>query len=397
MMYLRYFFILGIILATVSRSLQAEGPPPEFTWHEQEIDVIDIGYGLQITDVDGDGKTDIVLADKKTIQWYEYPNWEKHVIAKNLTLRDNVCVTARDIDGDGKSEIAVGAQWNFRETLKDGAVFYLKAPADVRHPWEAIRLYNEPNTHRMHWVKGPKNVFSLVVKPLRGRGSVDGVGPGLRLMEYFMPDDPKGEWKIELINDSLHLSHNFHPVNWDDDGEEELIIAAKEGVWYLDRENGKWTSRQLTESFAGEIRDGKLPGGRRIIVTVEPMHGTKSAVYAEPEDPEKGNGLWPKLTDLSAELIDGHAIAIADYLGIGSDQVVVGWRAMRPQGTPGIKMFTPLDKDGEKWRETEISGKEVAVEDIKASDLNGDGKADIVAAGRQTRNLKIFLSAPKQR
>ncbi len=65
---------------------------------------------------------------------------------------------------------------------------------------------------------------------------------------------------------------------------------------------------------------------------------------------------------------------------------------MHPKGTPGIKFFTPLDKDGTKWRETKISGEQLAVEDIKAADLNGDGKADIVAAARQTKNLKIFFS-----
>ena len=31
-----------------------------------------------------------------------------------------------------------------------------------------------------------------------------------------------------------------------------------------------------------------------------------------------------------------------------------------------------------------------AVEDIKAGDLNSDGKPDIIVAGRQTHNLKIF-------
>jgi hypothetical protein len=90
---------------------------------------------------------------------------------------------------------------------------------------------------------------------------------------------------------------------------------------------------------------------------------------------------------------DGHAVAIADFLGVGSDQVVVGWRAMHPPGDPGIKLFTPLGKDGSTWRETVISGKALAVEDLKAADLDGDGKPDLVAAGRQTKNLRIFFNA----
>ncbi|MCB1231498.1 MAG: VCBS repeat-containing protein [Verrucomicrobiae bacterium] len=372
--------------------------PPEFRWEEKEIDQIEIGYGLQLTDVDGDGKTDIVLADKNTIQWYANPGWEKHVIARDLTKRDNVCVTARDIDGDGKCEIAVGGQWNFLETMKDGAVFYLVAPKDRTQLWKPVPLPHEPNTHRMHWVRGAgENEYSLVVKPLRGIGSVDGEGPGLRILEYFPPDDPgdAGEWKRRIVGDQLNLSHNFHPVNWDGDPEEELIVAAKQGVWYFDRVEGEWQSRQLTGNFAGEIRDGKLPNGRRFIVTVEPMHGTASAVYVEPED--GGEGLWPPLTVLDDHLKDGHAIAVADYLGTGSDQIVVGWRAMHPKevpGEPGIKLFTPMTDDGSEWRETKVSGSEVAVEDIKAADLNGDGLADIVAAARQTKNLKIFFAAP---
>ena len=371
---------------TVSASHSAD--PPPFKWREVEIDKIEIGYGLQLADVDGDGKTDIVLADKKTIQWYQNPSWKKHVIAKDLTKRDNVCVTARDIDGDGKCEIAVGGQWNFLESIKDGAVFYLIPPEDRSRAWTPVKLYHEPSVHRMHWVKGPAGQFNLVVKPLRGRGSVDGKGQGLKILEYTKPVDARDEWKTRVISDTLHLSHNFHPVNWDDDLEEELIVAAKEGVWHFDRQKGKWDAKQLTKEFAGEIRDGRLPNGKRFIVTVEPMHGHSSAVYVEPD----GGELWPRAAVLDDALKDGHALACADYLGVGSDQIVVGWRAMRPSGTPGIKLFAPLDESGTQWRETAVSGSELAVEDIKAADLDGDGKPDIVAAARQTKNLKIFFN-----
>ena len=369
----------------------ASAAVPEYKWKQVEIDKISIGYGLQITDVNGDGKTDIVLADKSTIQWYENPSWKKHIIASDLTERDNVCITARDINGDGKCEIAVGGQWNFRETQKDGAVFYLIASKDRRKPWQAVKLYNEPNTHRMHWLKGTGGKFSLVVKPLRGRGSVEGVGPGFRLLEYLPPANPASgdEWKTREIANYLHLSHNFHPVNWDDDPEEEFIIAAKEGAWHFDRKNGDWFGRQLTRDWSGEIRDGKLPNGRRFIATVEPMHGVRSAVYVQPDNHSDG---WKRLAVLDDALKDGHAIAVADYLGVGSDQIVVGWRAMHPRGVPGIKLFTPLNKSGTKWRETLLSNGPIAVEDIKAGDLNGDGKPDIIAAARQTKNLTIFFS-----
>lgn len=363
---------------------------PEFRWEEKEIDTIQIGYGLQLSDVDGDGKTDIILADKNTIQWYQNPTWDKFIIARNLTKRDNVCIAARDIDGDGKCEIAVGGQWNFRETIQDGAVHYLIAPKDRKQVWMPIQLYHEPSTHRMHWVKGFGS-YQLVVKPLRGKGNVNDEGYGLMLLEYTMPPNPRWEWKTDVIANFLHQSHNFHPVNWDEDPEEELILAAKEGAWHFDRQDGKWRAKQLTANFSGEIRDGKLPNGKRFIATIEPMHGSVAAVYVADESAGE-NALWKRRAILDDTLRDGHALAVADFLGIGSDQIVVGWRAMFPKGTPGIKLFTPLDEAGNQWRETILSGKELAVEDIKAADLNGDGRPDIVAAARQTKNLKIFFT-----
>ena len=43
-----------------------------------EIDAkIEIGYGVTVADVDGDGKPDILLADKKQFVWYRNPGAEK--------------------------------------------------------------------------------------------------------------------------------------------------------------------------------------------------------------------------------------------------------------------------------------------------------------------------------
>ncbi|HSH95439.1 MAG TPA: VCBS repeat-containing protein [Roseimicrobium sp.] len=377
-----FAFFLGLTSAVV---FSAESPLPKF----RGVDIdkqVEIGYGLAIADVDGDGKVDILLADKKTIQWYRNPTWEKFVIAENLTEKDNVCIAATDINGDSKCEVAVGAGWNPADTETSGAVFYLIPPKDRTQKWEPVKLHHEPTVHRMHWVKNEAGKFELIVKPLHGRGNKGGEGVGGKVLAYTMPADPKQEWTIRTVSDALHMSHNFQGINWDKDAAQEIILGSKEGVFHFDRQGDSWKRTQFTDQPTGEIRDGKLPGGHRFLATIEPMHGTTVAVYFQPPS---GEGLWPRVV-LDDSLKDGHALAIADVLGMGSPQIVAGWRGMTPKGVPGVKLFTPMDKDGRDWRTTPISGEEVAIEDMKVADLNGDGKPDIILAGRQTKNLRIL-------
>ena len=364
--------------------------PPEPVFRAENVDAqIQIGYGIAVADVNGDGKPDILLADQHTVQWYENPSWKKHVMVENVTERDNVCIAARDIDGDGKAEVAIGGQWNPGETLdaeKSGGVFYLIPTADRTQRWEAVKLHHEPTVHRMHWVLAPSGKWELVVKPLHGRGNRNNAGEGSKVFAYEMPQNPREPWRLSLVSEFTHASHNFHPINWDNDPENELLTAAKEGVFWFGRSTGSWKKRQLSEAWAGEVRDGRLPGGTRFVATIEPMHGTTVAFYT---GPDSGKGLWRREV-LDESLLDGHALVVGDFLGVGSDQIVAGWRGMNPKGVPGVRLFTPLDAAGKEWRVSGLSGEEVAIEDIKAADLNGDGKPDLILAGRQTKNLRIL-------
>jgi hypothetical protein len=156
-----------------------------------------------------------------------------------------------------------------------------------------------------------------------------------------------------------------------------------EGTWHLDYNDGKWKSTRIAKPFGGEVRDGTDARGKRFVTTIEPRHGSVVACYLK-----TGDG-WKRI-QLDDSLKDGHALGTGDFLGTGSDQIVAGWRAMRPSGAPGLKLYAPTDRSYTKWKEYKLSGKEIAVEDLKVADLDGDGKPEIVAAGRQTHNLVIF-------
>ena len=75
------------------RTFSAEPALPK--WEAQVIDSkVEIGYAAAVADVDGDGKPDVLIVDKKQIAWYHNPDWKRHVLCENVTKQDNVCIAA---------------------------------------------------------------------------------------------------------------------------------------------------------------------------------------------------------------------------------------------------------------------------------------------------------------
>jgi hypothetical protein len=352
---------------------------------------VKIGYGTAIADMNGDKKPDIILCDARNIAWYENPSWKKHIIVENLTPRDHVCIAVRDIDGDGKAEIAAGAQWNPGETSdtsKSGAVFYLIPPADRTQKWTPVQLEHEPTTHRMRWFATPTGKFDLVVLPLHGRGNKGGKGDGVRTLAYHKPSDAESKWSTTVIDDRMHTSHNFEVAQWDKDAANEMLLGGLEGVFLLNPAiHGGWTRQQISNNPTGEVRQGAGARGEKFIAAIEPMHGNQLSVYTA----AKGKKLWDRNV-IDDSLDQGHALATGDFLGNGSDQIVVGWRGTRRTGKVGVKLFYPTDKKHAQWKSLLIDDNQMATEDIRVADLNADGKPDLVAAGRASHNLKIYFN-----
>ena len=373
-------FFLLLFLFSFFQPLEKE---PKF--QSQVIDDnVAIGYGLAIGDVDGDRRPDILLADKKQFVWYRNGDWKRFVMVDNLTPSDNVCIAARDIDGDGKVEVAVGAQWNPGETtdsLKSGSVHYLIRPGDPTQSWTPVKLYHEPTIHRMRWVKTEGNKFQLIVLPLHGVGNKNGEGEPVNVLAYEMPKNPSMPWKHWSIDHSMHLTHNFDVVP---DGKRELLyIGGKEGIKVLAFEKGKWSPISTGEWFVqgesfGEVR---LATAGNFVAGIQPMHGNQLTVYSKKSKVPRNV--------LTTALNQGHALASADLLGTGQDQIVVGWREPDAEKKTGIKLFNLQDQENQ-WKDFWIDDNGIACEDLQLADLDGDGKKDIIAAGRATHNLKIY-------
>ena len=204
-----------------------------------------------------------------------------------------------------------------------------------------------------------------------------------------------------MVDSSLHMTHNFDLLKSADGSKAGMLVAAKEGVFELLKNPSSWSRQQLVGptpgdaqfAGAGEVRAGRLTDGSRFLATVEPMHGTNLVLYTP--DPADSQALWKRQL-LDSSLQEGHALACGDLLGNGGEQIVVGWRGKNKEGKVGIKLFSPTHGNATEWSQTVLDDNTMACEDLCLADLNNDGKLDIIASGRATKNLKIYLNQGPQ-
>jgi len=205
---------------------------------------------------------------------------------------------------------------------------------------------------------------------------------------------------MRVLNDEMHVCHNFVPVDFDGDRDLDILCTSFEGVNLLTNDGrGTFTRKvigagnQTTSPNRGasEIKFGTLADGSRYIATIEPWHGHQVVVYTKPSDPQ--SGLWTRHV-VDEELKWGHAVWCADMDGDADEELIIGVRDDLDENDPtkrrGLRVYDPADARAGKWNRTNVDPGSVAIEDLAVADLDGDGRNDVVAVGRQTHNARIY-------
>jgi hypothetical protein len=134
-----------------------------------------------------------------------------------------------------------------------------------------------------------------------------------------------------------------------------------------------------------------------VYATIEPWHGNQVVIHTTQKDAR------PSFTDadrwlsvrhvIDDQLKWGHAVWCADLDGDKHDEIIIGVRddkSEKPGERRGVRLYKALNDQGPKWARHILDDGGIAVEDLAAADLDGDGRIDIVAVGRQTHNIRIY-------
>ena len=254
---------------------------PQFRTQEIETK-LKVGYAVLLVDVNGDGKTDIVVVDTNRVVWYENPTWKRRIIIEGMTKPDNVCIAAYDIDGDGKLDFALGADWKPFNTKSGGTLQWLKRGKTLDEPWTraphrrrsrrctASASPTSTATASRRWSSGR----SWAATAARQKNWMDGKPVRMHRLPHPEGSRSKDRWVPEVLDESLHVIHNFWPHPRRAGKGMDILTRQLRGRESLDRAaDGKWTTQQLGTGNqdnpkgnrgASEIKQGKLKNGKQV-------------------------------------------------------------------------------------------------------------------------------------
>lgn len=373
----------------------AQGGPSPLPAFERVVidDAFPDAYQVEVVDINGDGKLDIVALGGGTCAWYENPGWKKRIITGPDRTPGIITSASKDLDGDGKAEVAIGYEFEMNQP-KRGKLALATQGEGADDPWTLREIGAFGSVHRIRW--GDWNgdgqadlIAAPIFGPDAGPPTYDqGEHPDAVITVFDTgPTPAQGAWMATVIG-ARPVLHAIELRDDDHDGKAEVLTADNLGVSLIA------PGKNLETLFAGlegsapargasEIHVGQLAKGRQFFATIEPWHGTR--VLVRPRDSSAATHVGAESL-LDDTLDAGHALWVADVNGDGADEVFAGHRG-------NDHRVSVYQYDGKAWQRT-VLDRDIAAQDLRGGDLDGDGTPDVVAVGGSTHNVIWYRPHP---
>jgi len=396
----------SLLVAVPSARLAPAAGPVKFRAHDIDAQFRG-GYAVSVADFNKDGRVDVIANSLSLteVAWYENPlslaitpanpsetgpadkPWPRHVIVPEMQAIVNQAI--EDIDGDGIPELAFQSAFAMQAAKSLGHNWIARSQGDPRQPWKAEKIDSFPTSHHVVWADlDGDGRRELLNAPLIGEKSLAPAYDQDKASVFWY--DSKA-WKRHLVADDIPgIIHRVRTVNWDSDKREEFLVASFEGIaLYKAMGVGDAMKFQKTLLSPGHSND-KAPrlgasdvgvgvqDGRKFFASVEPWHGNEVVVYNDVAGTWQRRVIYDKVTS-------GHEVAVVDLNGDGRADVVANDNSrptpQRPDATPGVHVFyAPDDPVKGEWVYQRLDD-QAAMNGCVSTDINGDKRIDLVCTG----------------
>lgn len=336
------------------------------------------GYQVVATDVNGDGRTDLIAlaSGMPDLYWFEAPGWERHTLARNLPRMINLA--AADVDGDRIPEILIAYEFANEAAKSIGIVALLTHDGNPKRPWKVREIDRLTTSHRLR-VANLSGETVFINAPLTGANAK---APDYRDHVPLVLYRP-GVWKREVIGAADEgVVHGLWVGKWKkSDKSDSILTSSFQGIYRYSWEKGRWKRTRLSpgdpspwpKSGSSEISPGDRTGRDQWFASLEPWHGNQVVIY------ERG-----KRNVIDTQLVDGHVLLTADFTGDGKNEVLAGYRGN------GKSVYLYYRSGKKTWTREIIDNGGIAAAGCAIADLNGNGLLDIACIGSATANLKWY-------
>jgi hypothetical protein len=337
--------------------------------------------GINVGDIDGDGRPDLVVGGDQYLLWYHNPDWTPNLIANGYKFAGGAMVVVRDMDGDGRLDVLTGR-------------YIITDPAHRQMVWYG----NTPSGWAPHVVSNTSYCHDMAFADLDGDGRPDTACDDHVLKQIVWlqaPAVPTSLWTTHLIDSRGAMGADVADI--DRDGHVDVIAGR---AWYRNDGAGNFvrypytTLTDTADTFFNDyekVNAIDLDGDGRLDIFATLFANSREGqvwAFLAPADPRQS---WTGVQIDPGPLFGVHSQAVARFDGTSRPQVMVAETNIGGYGfgvnpSPQMYVYRLLGaaSDPAGWERTQIDS--VGTHEARAVDLNGDGLPDI-AGGEENTDL----------